>query len=108
MTYHSISKPKVQQTQSMYCRVWLQPCLRSPCLQDIPTWRGAGTTVCFPDLHPIFVSSQGAGGVVTDWRGSELSWWPSDKKEVTANFPGEVLACGDARAHAQALQKLAF
>lgn len=40
---------------------------------------------------------EGAGGVVTDWRGEELRWEPG--REMV----NEVLAAGDRRTHAQAL-----
>ncbi|EFN53278.1 hypothetical protein CHLNCDRAFT_58575 [Chlorella variabilis] len=44
---------------------------------------------------------QGAGGVVTDWRGQPLRW----QGDVAA-CSGEVVAAGDARAHQQALELL--
>jgi inositol-phosphate phosphatase/L-galactose 1-phosphate phosphatase/histidinol-phosphatase len=40
---------------------------------------------------------EGAGGIVTDWQGKRLTMKSGDK----------VLACGDARAHAQVLKLIA-
>jgi hypothetical protein len=58
---------------------------------------------------------QGAGGVITDWRGNELRWRPpaeaaqaGSNEAFRADWPGEVLAAGDERLHKQALAKLAF
>jgi hypothetical protein len=47
---------------------------------------------------------QGAGGVITDWRGRPLAW--SDVGSGVASAPGEVLAAGDPATHAQALALL--
>ena len=44
-------------------------------------------------LVPII---QGAGGVITDWRGQPL----------TLTSEGQVLAAGDARIHAEALARI--
>ena len=50
------------------------------------------------------------GGRVTDWGGRPLRWAPppgaTSAADLRGGFPGEVLAAGDARAHAQALQLL--
>jgi hypothetical protein len=52
---------------------------------------------------------QGAGGKVTDWSGKPLTWRVSSSAmEDLHNFPGEVLAAGDERVHAQALQLLGW
>ncbi|KAL4459043.1 hypothetical protein ABPG75_013908 [Micractinium tetrahymenae] len=53
-------------------------------------------------LVPII---QGAGGVVTDWRGQPLLWAVDSQGDVTA-CSGEVVAAGDARTHQQALDLL--
>lgn len=50
---------------------------------------------------------QGAGGVVTDWQGQPLRWTVGSHGDVTA-CSGEVLAAGDAEAHRQALELLAW
>jgi len=47
---------------------------------------------------------QGAGGVITDWAGQPLRWHPESAAAQVS--PGEVLAAGDARAHAQAMKVL--
>jgi len=59
-------------------------------------------------LVPIIA---GAGGVVTDWAGRQLTWQPdpsaaSDPKALADGWPGEVVAAGDAVLHAKALQLL--
>jgi inositol-phosphate phosphatase/L-galactose 1-phosphate phosphatase/histidinol-phosphatase len=68
-----------------------------------------------PFPHLFTGIQQGAGGVITDWRGNELRWQPSPEaaqsgsnEALRADWPGEVLAAGDERAHKQALAKLAF
>jgi inositol-phosphate phosphatase/L-galactose 1-phosphate phosphatase/histidinol-phosphatase len=53
-------------------------------------------------LAPIVV---GAGGVITDWSGGALRWGAADAAAGRAPA-GEVLAAGDARAHAAALALL--
>jgi inositol-phosphate phosphatase/L-galactose 1-phosphate phosphatase/histidinol-phosphatase len=50
---------------------------------------------------------QGAGGVVTDWRGQPLRWGAEDAAAGRA-CAGEVVAAGDARCHEQALAALAW
>lgn len=50
-------------------------------------------------------SPRHAGGTITDWRGAPLTW-PKDGGAAACS--GEVLAAGDARAHAQALELLAW
>jgi inositol-phosphate phosphatase/L-galactose 1-phosphate phosphatase/histidinol-phosphatase len=50
----------------------------------------------FMALVPVV---EGAGGVMSDWRGQPLRWRLSDSGEAR----GEVLAAGDAHAHAAAL-----
>ncbi|KAI8475911.1 MAG: hypothetical protein J3K34DRAFT_382483 [Monoraphidium minutum] len=47
---------------------------------------------------------QGAGGVITDWAGRPLQWHPQSADAQVK--PGEVLAAGDARVHAEALRIL--
>jgi inositol-phosphate phosphatase / L-galactose 1-phosphate phosphatase / histidinol-phosphatase len=57
-------------------------------------------------LVPII---EGAGGVVTDWRGGDLRWdvrW--EEGDFGKFHSGEVLATGDAETHRQALQILKF
>eukprot|EP00887_Chlorella_sp_A99_P006718 scaffold3.g6718.t1 len=51
---------------------------------------------------------EGAGGVITDWRGEPLRWVPEAAGAGGHACPGEVLAAGDARAHAAALKLLAW
>ena len=63
--------------------------------------------VCEADLKPYDYMAlapvvRGAGGIITDWHGQQLRWRPSDALDST----GEVLAAGDALAHAQALELL--
>ncbi|PSC73171.1 Bifunctional phosphatase chloroplastic [Micractinium conductrix] len=53
-------------------------------------------------LVPII---KGAGGVITDWRGEPLRWAVDSQGDVSA-CSGEVVAAGDARSHAQAVQLL--
>jgi predicted YcjX-like family ATPase len=47
---------------------------------------------------------QGAGGTITDWQGQPLRWTPEGS--TVTKYPGEVLAAGDKRVHAQALALL--
>jgi len=57
-------------------------------------------------LVPII---EGAGGVVTDWRGGDLRWdvrW--EEGDFGKFHSGEVLATGDAETHRQALEILKF
>jgi inositol-phosphate phosphatase / L-galactose 1-phosphate phosphatase / histidinol-phosphatase len=49
---------------------------------------------------------EGAGGVITDWRGEGLRWRPGG--EGAAGGGGEVVAAGDARTHAEALALLGW
>jgi hypothetical protein len=42
--------------------------------------------------------------VITDWAGQPLRWWPDGPDAAVR--PGEVLAAGDERTHAQALRIL--
>ncbi|CAG9463386.1 unnamed protein product [Pedinophyceae sp. YPF-701] len=51
---------------------------------------------------------EGAGGRMTDWRGSDLVWLPDGMEGGSKKFPGEVCAAGDARSHAEALALLAW
>lgn len=55
-------------------------------------------------LIPII---EGAGGRVTDWRGAPLRW---DVRSAAGaeSWVGEVVAAGDARAHAHAVELLAW
>ncbi|KAJ9530649.1 hypothetical protein QJQ45_014798 [Haematococcus lacustris] len=85
---------------------------------------GHADIVCEADLKPYDYMAlvpivQGAGGVITDWRGGPLVWLPSAQAAekaaagegtgaLRAEWPGEVLAAGDPRVHQQALEKLAF
>jgi inositol-phosphate phosphatase/L-galactose 1-phosphate phosphatase/histidinol-phosphatase len=48
---------------------------------------------------------QGAGGVITDWRGNDLKWSIEDASSGVAPI-GEVIATGDAICHAKALDIL--
>ena len=48
---------------------------------------------------------QGAGGVITDWQGNELTWNSDDASKGSAPI-GEVLAAGDALCHEKALSIL--
>jgi inositol-phosphate phosphatase / L-galactose 1-phosphate phosphatase / histidinol-phosphatase len=50
---------------------------------------------------------QGAGGMVTDWSGRPLRWGGAAAKEGRG-YVGEVLAAGDGRTHAAAVEKLAW
>ena len=64
-------------------------------------------------LSPHFSPSlQGAGGVVTDWRGNELVWRPSaangDGPSLEKGWVGEVCAAGDPELHKLAVEKLGF
>eukprot|EP00197_Chlamydomonas_leiostraca_P008919 CAMPEP_0202867762 /NCGR_PEP_ID=MMETSP1391-20130828/9609_1 /ASSEMBLY_ACC=CAM_ASM_000867 /TAXON_ID=1034604 /ORGANISM="Chlamydomonas leiostraca, Strain SAG 11-49" /LENGTH=291 /DNA_ID=CAMNT_0049547825 /DNA_START=210 /DNA_END=1085 /DNA_ORIENTATION=+ len=73
---------------------------------------GHADIVCEADLKPydymaLIPIIKGAGGTVTDWVGHELQWWPAAGSTQPTAFPGEVLAAGDKRAHAQAVAKLA-
>ena len=63
--------------------------------------------VCEADLKPYDYMAlvpivEGAGGRITDWKGQPLRWRLGDEVESK----GEVLAAGDAAAHAEALQLL--
>ena len=63
--------------------------------------------VCEADLKPYDYMAlvpivEGAGGCITDWQGQPLRWKLSDSIERK----GEVLAAGDAAAHADALRFL--
>ncbi|KAG2490552.1 hypothetical protein HYH03_010946 [Edaphochlamys debaryana] len=50
---------------------------------------------------------QGAGGVMTDWRGRPLVWQPTPgATDLKAGWPGEVCAAGDPALHAKALALL--
>lgn len=53
---------------------------------------------------------QGAGGKITDWRGQPLRWEVTHANQAQAveEFPGEVLAAGDAGVHAAALALLGW
>lgn len=51
--------------------------------------------------------AQGAGGVITDWRGQPLRW-PADGQGDVSACSGEVVAAGDAAAHRQAVELLAW
>ena len=71
--------------------------------------------VCEADLKPYDYMAlvpiiEGAGGVITDWKGAPLHWkvGPNPSAADLTRFPGEVLAAGDKRAHAAALQLLAW
>lgn len=55
-------------------------------------------------LHAALPHAQGAGGVITDWAGRPLMWHPQSADAQVS--PGEVLAAGDARVHAQAMSIL--
>nr|UAD82033.1 myo-inositol-phosphate phosphatase 2 [Pseudococcomyxa simplex] len=59
----------------------------------------------FLALVPIV---EGAGGVMTDWKGQHLRWavTPSLAYAVGASLPGEVIAAGDLQLHKVALQLL--
>lgn len=50
---------------------------------------------------------EGAGGIITDWRGQALRW---DTKDAAAGLrpSAEVVAAGDAACHRQALDLLAW
>ena len=50
---------------------------------------------------------KGAGGRFTDWKGNELVWEGDQKALSEGRFQGEVIAAGDAAAHAAALKVLA-
>ncbi|KAJ9530813.1 hypothetical protein QJQ45_028700 [Haematococcus lacustris] len=104
----------------------LSPCAPSGC--DCYAYgllaAGHADIVCEADLKPYDYMAlvpivQGAGGVITDWRGGPLVWLPSAQAAekaaagegtgaLRAEWPGEVLAAGDPRVHQQALEKLAF
>ncbi|GLC34125.1 hypothetical protein PLESTF_000166800 [Pleodorina starrii] len=50
---------------------------------------------------------QGAGGVMSDWRGRPLVWQPSPgATDLKAGWPGEVCAAGDPQLHRRALELL--
>lgn len=52
---------------------------------------------------------QGAGGVITDWRGAPLHWLPTDQGlQGAGSYPGEVIAAGDPRTHEQGLELLGW
>lgn len=55
------------------------------------------------DYMAVVPVIQGAGGVCTDWAGGQLTWRPGDPLDSK----GEVLACGDAAVHGQAVAELA-
>lgn len=59
---------------------------------------------------PPLAAPQGAGGKVTDWEGRPLRWEVTDAnfEQAISEYPGEVLAAGDARTHAQALKLLSW
>lgn len=54
------------------------------------------------DYMAVVPVIEGAGGVVTDWRGGALTWRTGDPLDSK----GEVLACGDGAVHAQAVAEL--
>ena len=65
------------------------------------------TPACLPAYLPGRV--QGAGGVITDWRGQALHWQPSatdTKEQLVASWPGEVAAAGHPDLHKKVLQLL--
>jgi hypothetical protein len=57
-------------------------------------------------FQPPVTPTQGAGGVITDWRGQPLRWHPEGVDAPVT--PGEVLAAGDARVHEAAMRVLDF
>ena len=73
--------------------------------------RVSGPIHCPPPTH-FSPSLQGAGGVVTDWRGNELVWRPSaangDGPPLEKGWVGEVCAAGDPELHKLAIEKLGF
>jgi inositol-phosphate phosphatase/L-galactose 1-phosphate phosphatase/histidinol-phosphatase len=50
---------------------------------------------------------KGAGGAFTDWQGRELVWEGDQAALGAGRFQGEVIAAGDARVHAAALEVMA-
>jgi len=71
--------------------------------------------VCEADLKPYDYLAhvpiiEGAGGVVTGWRGEPLRWTPPGDGDVAASLLGttdRVIASGDAGVHRRALELLA-
>jgi len=59
------------------------------------------------DYMALIPVIQGAGGVITDWKGRELCWSSEEAAQGVAP-PGEVLAAGDSRCHKKALELLAW
>lgn len=71
---------------------------------------GEATRTCCCLARARRLLLQGAGGVITDWRGQPLTW-RVDGGDVAAAVkaaPGEVLAAGDPAMHAAALQLLGW
>lgn len=56
----------------------------------------------FLALVPIV---EGAGGIMTDWKGQSLRWWPSSDGRVKGT---EIIAAGDGIVHKDALDVLAW
>lgn len=56
-------------------------------------------------LVPII---EGAGGKITDWRGQPLTWPAGADGGDAAACAGEVVAAGDPRVHAAAVELLAW
>lgn len=59
------------------------------------------------DYMALIPVIQGAGGVITDWKGKELCWSTEEAAQGEAP-PGEVLAAGDSTCHIKALELLAW
>lgn len=74
----------------LLCREWAAPCLPRAFVHL---------------LRRCWV--QGAGGIITDWRGQPLRW-PADGQGDVSACSGEVVAAGDAAAHRQAVELLAW
>ncbi|KAG2437812.1 hypothetical protein HXX76_005432 [Chlamydomonas incerta] len=52
---------------------------------------------------------QGAGGVMSDWRGRPLVWQPTPgATDLKSGWPGEVCAAGDPNLHKKAIEILAW
>jgi inositol-phosphate phosphatase/L-galactose 1-phosphate phosphatase/histidinol-phosphatase len=59
------------------------------------------------DYMALIPVIQGAGGIITDWKGKELCWSSQEAAQGVAP-PGEVLAAGDSTCHTKALELLAW